>query len=209
MLSYSKQNPVTIYIDGEPIRIRVRRMTDEEHQAYMFDWNRLQLRTLRQVDRRAGDEALTDDQVRAKREAEWSVDELATKRERASFEAKEEADFTLSGIRAYVTVEPGQIQDDGEDVTTGEQLVAVFGARTDVITKLSAQVYLQNTLTPEQKKRLQSLLDSEGSSGESIRPTDGPRPEQTADAVAPSATAAIATAPESQIPTTSSGTTAP
>lgn len=209
MLTYTRRHKVTVPIDGQAVRVVVKQLTDGEYQAFASTFNAIMLRQALPIDRREHETHLTDAQVLAKRQAELTADQAREARERKQAENAEAAAWTVGTITDYVTFEPGQgITIDGEEVLTGAQIAEVYASRDDVMASLVSQVYLQNTLGPEQKKRLQSRLDSAASSAESIPETDGPRPAPTVDAVAPSTTAATATAATTEPETTSSGTTA-
>lgn len=221
MLTYTRQFPFEIEIDGETVRGHVRRMTDGEYKDFTTAWNaeRRRLAARQFVDRRPGDEGLTDDQVRLKREADLTVDEITTRRARERFDDQAGAELTTHAITDFVTFAPGQIQDEGDDgkpvdVTTGAQILRCYATRDDVLGRLFAEVFLQNTLSAEQKKRWASRPASARSSSASTTTIPGSGPASTvapADerGCAPSGTAtdtATASSGTTQTPT-SSGTT--
>jgi hypothetical protein len=103
--------------------------------------------------------------------------------------------FTRDSIAAYVSVDGQAIFDDDANVwvTTGEQLVAVFGPRTDVLSDVMQEIYLQNRLSETDKKKLSSQRASQRSSSASATAA-GETPALTAASVASAATAAAAAA---------------
>jgi len=105
------------------------------------------------------------DEVRARRLAEMAPDA------RAAFEALEDAEasaadrFVRESITAYVSIEPGQLFEDGPDgapvpIVTGADVVRAFGGRVDVLQACLRSIRNENTLSPSAKKALRSRSDS-------------------------------------------------
>lgn len=73
-------------------------------------------------------------------------------------EEKEAKAFIGHAIKAYVTLDPGQLFIDGSEVTAGEDLLRIFGARDAILSELLMTIYLENTLNSDQKaERARSL----------------------------------------------------
>jgi hypothetical protein len=129
------------------------------------------------------------DEIRRRRIAEMSVEE------RAQFEALEQREdddvdrFLTETVSRFVSVEPGQLVEtdlaSGEvsSVTTGEQLVGIFGARQDVLLGLVDMVRIENTIPEASKKALRSLFASSVSSSAPAKDPAGNGPAPTATPV--------------------------
>lgn len=121
--------------------------------------------------------AMSDNEVQLRRLREMTPDQ------REAWEIVNERDelwarkFVLDTLRQYVTVEPGDL----EGVTTGEELVRYCHNQRGVLHETLSDVLLLNSLTPGQKKALQSLRASRSGSPSSSVPAptdsgDGPAP---------------------------------
>ena len=99
--------------------------------------------------------------------------------------------YIEDSIAAYITVKEGDIVDDGRPVTTGEDVIRAFCARTDVLTAFYQLIYSQNFLGKAQKKILSEQRFSFPGSARSMRRLDGDRPAPIATPVEPSSSAPI------------------
>lgn len=187
--------PYTITIDSQPIRLRLKRMTGPEFAAF-------EARFI-QVGERRGAPVLPDDPADITRTLlDAEVDHLRLN-----------AEWQSDVFDRFVTAEPGQVFDEGEDgarreVTNGRELTDMFPGN-DAFVDVIMRLYIEHKLTPEQKKRLQLRSGSDsGSNGEANPGTAGGKPAPTAASVAnvPSAVDAGAMVDPSD---TSSGTTVP
>lgn len=229
MLTVSNTYKTTIHIDGEPVAIRVKRFnkddalwfhpTFERHKrdeaAAIDELQRFALRYRRQqADLRGVPESeipssFDDWFLVGLLEAEIGPEAAAARRAREDARQREGDEFAIAAIGKFITVDRGQVYDEdaGREILDGQDLAAHFIARRDVIVELLAQISLENQLTPEQKKKLSSLSASTPSSPGSE--TDGgPKPDATADAVAPSTTAPTAPASDHPDASPSGATTA-
>lgn len=154
---------------AEDIRLRIKRLTMEEFIAFSRDYRRVSDPPSERIFARQpgpeqekteqGDYVISDAEVRERRLRAMSAEE------RAAWEIQDQNDeafareFLLRSISDYVTVEPGQIQDEaGRELTTGADLIRLFVARGDVIQQLVRLIWTENTLSPDQKKVLRSLF---------------------------------------------------
>jgi hypothetical protein len=202
---------VTLTVDGEPVKFRIARMkTQREWSDFLGEFNRLGrvhdgAKLL--LDRRPGDEALSDDQVRTKRWAELPADARA----KQLLEEREENDrgdaFAKDVIEKYVTAELGEIfGESNTPIVTGEQIVEEFAADRDVLSGLVTHVFLEHSLSDGQKKTLRSRLALKpGSASAAEAPGATPAPTAASAGSEASASAAAASVDPGPSP---SGTTA-
>jgi len=205
--------PTTLYIDGEPLRLRVKKLTREQWIDFSAEMERsgrlLRGRELLLKDRQPGEDGLTSEQVEAKRFMALSLHEREAQLEAEKAEELRAAAFTDASISAYVTAEADALYDEeaGRYVTDGADIVRLFGQRPDVLAEILTAVLLENRLSAEQKKTLQVLRASQrGSSGRAVAP--GTTPDSTAAPAESEASAASADATGSP-ETSPSGATAP
>ena len=143
-----------------------------------------------------GDEqfVLSDQVVRARR-----LDEM-TPEQRAAWDVLDKADeqfatdFIVDTITNYVTAEPGQIEVDGQDITSGADLVRLFGAHAGALKAMVRAVRDENVLPSALKNAWRSARDSRRSSTTSDLDLSGQTPAATATAAAPEASAPPAAA---------------
>lgn len=131
MLRVQSYFPSEITIDGEQVKIRIARFTPE--QSVEFNAQFLMLG------------------------APDVVAETPAARVHAAAEAERAAKaFIVQAMTEYVTVEPGQIYlDDGtESITKGADVARLYGARTQVLSEFVAKIFMENTLSVEQKRIL-------------------------------------------------------
>jgi hypothetical protein len=178
-LNITKPEPYIVTIDGESIRLHFRRMTVTEFETFEAFF------TSYGKGRRPGETAPAPDegwQALAQRAADYNVANAA---------------WILDAFERYVTVEPGDLTFEGEVVTSGARFVELFIGQTKMLIGVLGDLYLENKLTAQQKKTLQSLLASEAGSTSETASANGARPETTATNVESetSAASAVATAP--------------
>lgn len=108
--------------------------------------------------------------------------------------AGEDAQFVRQAIETYLSVPPGELDVDGESVTTGAQLLAIIGENPTLV--LRALLAIGGTTSPTADESLRSASESAlvPSSDASPQAPAGPRPGPTAASAAPAGTAAIADA---------------
>lgn len=178
-------HPSAIEIDGDPIRLRIRRLTLKELDA---------------IEKQMARYGFHLGQIRHEVPAEIEVDELAS--------------FLTETISENVLVEPGDLIVEGEDgtdrsVREGRELVALYGARDDVLPELIALIYAENRLPEQAKKNWKSApVSSLGSAIGPPPPDAGASPAPIAEPAADSGTArneAVTASSEDD----SSGMTAP
>lgn len=186
MLRVSSHHKSTLYIDGEPVKLRLAKLGVTEFTKFAHEFSRLgKMHNAEQLALRPrpDEDGLTQEQIVAKRFGELTPEE----RDRA--EAQELADdersnaFAIESITKYVTFEPDQVYDEDHNrsVTTGEQIVAHFGSRPDVLKDLVAEVFLMNRLSEADKKKLQLLRASLRTSNATAAAATGSAPAPTAE----------------------------
>lgn len=136
-----------------------------------------------------------DEEIRRRRLSEMSPEQASRHRALTDEEDQFAASFIADTIAAYVTVLPKQIAILDEDthertpVTTGAQLVQIYGGRVEIIRRLFNEVWQQNTLSPEIKNALRPRSGSTSSSLKPAREVGGLTPD---GAAAPAASVASA-----------------
>jgi hypothetical protein len=186
-----KSFPYTVTIDGQPVRLTLKRLSPGEFEEY-----RAMLGALGQ---KRGSPASMG--------AQDGTATIADLRAEAAY-LRANADWQQEVFDAYVTVHDGDVIEDSASVTNGRQFAAMFPGHP-MLAEVLAELYLANVLTDTQKKTLQSLSGSViGSSTAPSPAAAGETPVPTAAPVAPvdSAPAEAVTAPRSE---PSSGTTDP
>jgi hypothetical protein len=161
-LNITKPEPYIVTIDGEPIRLHFTRMTVTEFETFEAFF------TSYGKGRRPGETAPAEDagwQALAQRAADYNVANAA---------------WILDAFERYVTVEPGDLTYEGDTVTSGSRFVELFIGQTKMLIEVLAALYMENKLTAQQKKTLQSLLASEAGSTSETPSANGGRPETTA-----------------------------
>lgn len=234
--SLSKTYPVTVQVNGRGTRFQIKRLDVGEFTAFKRDWDRigrLERKDQARIDahrrpvinrvtgepRRALDpppkDAVvedgilmeSDDEVLARLDLEES-DEARTVREtRERAELEFRAAFCVEALTAYVTCDPGQLDDDGAPVLTGADIVRAFGGHAAVMNQLLQSIWRENVLDEPTKKALASLRASWPSSSAPNLTAAGDAPAPTAPAVSEKASASPVTAMASSA--TSSGATDP
>lgn len=189
MLRVSKFHKSTIYIDGEACRLRIHKLAVGEFTKFAHEFERLgKLHNAEQLELRPrpDEDGLKPEQIAAKRYGALSVEE------RRQLEAEEIAEndrsneFAIESICKYVTLEPEQVYDEdaGRSITTGEEIVAHFGSRPDVLRDVVAEIFLVNRLSEADKKKLQLLRASMRTSSATAAAT-GNAPAPTAGSAEP------------------------
>lgn len=123
---------------------------------------------------------------------------------RAKYEAAKAEDtekaktFFIYAFEMFVTVESGllEVLPDGTEksVTEGIDVLRLFGAREDVLSKILEAIRVENTIGAAQKKILQSVIVSSVTSSEPEPAPPGPRQETIAENVKSSDTGGPAVA---------------
>lgn len=206
----SSHYPTTVQIDGEPLRLLIRRLTRDEWIEFASEFERME--TFRRgtelvLDRRSGEETLTDDDVRAKRLMELSSEERERRLQEERAESRRSTVFGTEAIGQYVTAAPDALYDDdkGAYVTDGTDIVQLFSTRHDVLSTLLAEIFIQNRLPADAKKNLLLLRASRpGSSDSSTAP--GKTPDSTAESADDNSSAPAAAATASPEPSPSGST---
>lgn len=189
-----------IRIDGDILKLKIKRLNREEWIAFASEFERMQMETRGAellLDRRPGEEALSEDDVEAKRLMElppFERDEFIQKRRD---ESTRQTEFGVASITSYVSVDgANELFDEDADryVTDGADIVRLYSQRHDVLSTIIAEIFLQNRLSENAKKNLQLLRASRaGSDDRSKAPGETPVPTaasaESADS-APSAPAA-------------------
>jgi hypothetical protein len=105
-----------------------------------------------------------------------------------------EAAFITDTIERFVTVEPDQIvavDGTGKEtsLTSGQELLSVFGANLGDMRALVQQVWIENNVSEERKKALRSLFDFDASSAAPAKDPAGSSPEATVESAEPKGSA--------------------
>jgi hypothetical protein len=213
MIRIQKCFPVTLQVDGESVKFKIRRLTQDEYTAFSMEFMRLgKLHEVEQLELRPHDEderAMSERQLEAKHWHELAPEERVRREAQDKAEADRGNAFAAEVLTAYVTVEPDQIFDEetGLMVTSGADLVRAYGSRPDVLSDLVGEIFLQNRLSADDKKKLQLLRALRpGSTGPAMAPGAKPEP------IAASAEPAISASPEAAtvgLDESPSGVTAP
>lgn len=226
--------PTTIRIDNpdtgdvEDIKIRVKRFTLEEASKFMRDYYRSanppsaalvarkpdgpeqEKRTVTLGGKTEEVYVVTDDEVLKRRLVEMDETERQAYEEMDAEESDFSDRFLAETVTKYVTVERDQLYEEGPDgtekqITSGADLLRVYGGRKDIMAQLLRAVHYENTLSAPAKKALRLVSDSVRSSVERRKAADGLKQEPTADAAGTSASAGTEGAADpSQTPSSSS-----
>lgn len=155
-------------IDGAELAVEVRRMTNDDFDAYMKGF------------------ALWSDP----RGPEQTPEEAEQRR--GTIQA-----WIREALHENLQIVEGEYEHNGKAVTDGAQLMDIFGPREDVIPQALTLIACENRIAEAQKKSSRSLLASAfGSLSAPLRVGTGSAPASTAAAAAPtdSAPSAAATA---------------
>lgn len=173
MVSLSKFHKVTVPIEGHAVKVRVARLTYNQAEAH-----------------RRGLETVSQRTQRQRRElqdlAALAPEELERLQAVHAAEDQETDVFVREAIEAYVTVEPNQITVDGREVTSGKDLLDLFGSDVTLVMRLVHAIEAGGRLSATAGKTSGPPSDSMRSSGAS----DASGPEahgQTPEAIAASA----------------------
>ncbi len=101
-------------------------------------------------------------------------------KEATTDESEAAREFVSDSISRFITVEEGDIIDNGHPVTTGEDVIRTFCTRGDVLGAFYRVIYSENFLGKAQKKILSAQPFFFPGSQQSIPRPDGDRPEATA-----------------------------
>lgn len=206
---YERDVPVDDVTGEATIPLRIRRFTHGQLMAFSSGWSRCENPPSdRHIYRKPDEADVPMDEVRRRRLAEMTPEELA------AFEALEAADSAYAGtfcrdqIREHLWVDPRasvHIEDDAGVLTplqTGDDLARIFAGNFEMLLALTRLVYEENTLGAEKKRRLRQRFASNGSSSTSEKAAPGPSPDATAAPAAPadSASPEAASVPPVPIP---------
>lgn len=207
--------PTTIQIDdpdtGElvTVRVRIKRLTLEQASRFKRDFYRSGNPPTAALLARTPDRdeqakttvngveqyVLPADVIRARRLAEMSDAERAELLRHEDEEEQFSIEFLAGVIRDYVSIEDGQLYEDVEGgeqrpIISGEDVLRVYGGRSDVLRGLLWAVFAENTLDAAAKKASRSLFDSARSSDARPSAAPGPTPAPTAADAGTAASAA-------------------
>lgn len=184
----------SIEIGGEPVRLRLRRMTLDEFEDFNSFYQAIS--NGRGAPKWSADEVETLDVAKTRLEAESAF-------------KKEHANWVYATFEENVTIVEGDLiheRTDGSEeiVTSGRRFVELY--RLESASVLN-ELWVQNALTDAQKKRLLSPSGSGTGSTIASRPeAPGPRPATTATSAEPEGSVLAVDATESSSDE-SSGTT--
>lgn len=187
--------PVTLVIDGEDIVLRIKRMNLEEHSEFSIRFAKVGTPTyVRFVSRassgpeqdqnEAGEYVIPFEKIAEKRLADMNPKKRAEYETAVELDETHAKDFLLYAAEQFVTVERGLIEEgpDGTEksVTSGLDLLRIFGARRDVLQQILEAVRMENELDDSQKKTWRSPVASSPSLTEQSQDQVGQRPETIA-----------------------------
>lgn len=172
--------PSTITIDGAELKVRIKRMSNAEWDAFREKYDTLGR------PRGSGEESEADAKAREASALVWVREALA-----------------------YLTIEKGEFEHDGREVTNGVDLIDIFAGRLDVVPQAIAVIYGEHVIAAPKKKTFMSLLASQlGYATVPPTTTTGNAPAPTATSAEPSSSAPDADA-TANVDALSCGTTAP
>ena len=199
----SSHYPTTVVIDGELLRLLIRKLNRDEWITFASEFDRLEKVRRGQellLDRKPGEEALKAEDVEAKRLMELSPEGREQRLKEELEENRRSTVFCTESIEAYVKAAPDALFDEDENryVTDGADIVRLFAQRHDVLSTFLAEIWLQNRLPTDAKKNLSLLRASQRGSHDNAAAT-GSSPAPTAASVAPETSvepAAVTGSPE-------------
>lgn len=200
MLRTTSAYDYTVTIDDQPVRLKLKRLNVPQFERFQAMFQALTQGRGNPAAHPASAGEPTPEHERQRLDAEI-----------AYLEAN--AAWVLETFGAYVSVVAGDLIHEDEAgqetvVTDGAAFAQIYGAHQALLGEILAQLWLENSLTPAQKKTLRSLSASPSGSptAPSQAPGPTPAPAATPAASADCARPAAATAPCSD---GSSGMTAP
>lgn len=161
-LNITKREPYVVTIDDERIRLHFKRMTVNEFETFEAFFTSYGKGRGQGSAEPGPDEGW---QAVAQRQADYNI---------------ANAGWILDAFEQFVSVESGDLTDEGEVVTSGRRFVELFIGQTKMLTEVLAALYMENKLTPQQKKTLRSLLASETGSTPATAAASGAKPETAA-----------------------------
>ena len=142
-LQLQTHDPYTVTVDGQVIRLSIRRMSPVEHAVFLAQWN-----AFRQGRRKPAP---------APESIEESPEAFAQRMKAAADHAADNARWLEEVFEAYVTVEAGDLKIGDEVITTGTRFAQAMAGYGPVVSDVLTEIFLLNTLTPLQKKTWSSL----------------------------------------------------
>lgn len=138
---------------------------------------------------------IPDSEIRRRRLDAMSPEDRAAFDKQQQAEDTAEAQFIETTVRELVTLAPGQVQMGGQDLTSGDDILRVFGGHLLDMRALVENVRIQHEAPASLKKVWRSLFASGGSStapASSTQAAAGPSPETLATTAKPEASASPA-----------------
>ena len=189
MLNLSSYHDATITLDGQAVTFLVKRLSFGEAEAY-----RKRLRWFLSA------RGQTPPEGASPAEAEAFTDQID----------KDASAFAQESVETLTALKPGQVSVDGMEITTGADIVRVFGGNTTAVVAILIAIGVKNEASAQEKKAWWSLSGLDDSSDAPIASgpaVPGPQPAPTAERAAPvGMTAPEAATGETDAP--SSGSTA-
>lgn len=144
--------PVVLTIDGHSIDATVTRFDGPQAAAFSQAFRRTQQNRgdMMLLRRKLGEDwSIPDDEIRRRRLLNMTADERAEYERVVQEDEAAALEFLVQTITAHLRLEPGQVQtvdeatNDERDVLTGEDFVAAFGNRRDVLMGAFAAIVAQ------------------------------------------------------------------
>lgn len=194
-LSRYADTTIPMYDDDQDfdLQVRVRRMTRREKIEFNYgllqtsstDSERMIERRDDEMARHGGQFIIPDATIQARRLSEMTPEQRTEYKALVRSEEDAAEKFLVESIRAYLEIEPGQLEyetDDGEsrELRTGEDLLAAYGGNEAVLREAINVIRRENTLTHAEKKRLQQLRGFGSGSATRPEPATGTAPETAA-----------------------------
>jgi hypothetical protein len=135
-ISLTDYFPTVLLIDEARIDVRVRRLSNREFDCYA-----------RELDEHGVRRGVTDD---------------ATAEARAARDVREEQDraWIRQALAANLTILPGQILHNNQELVDAGALLDLYGGRLDVVPQALSLIWGENHLSEAKKKDFRQLLDS-------------------------------------------------
>jgi hypothetical protein len=168
----------------QTLQITIKRFELDEYQRFIRDFNRCSLLGKKDdlfiAQHRKETEQPVD--VLARLELEQTPEERAARQQRDAEEEKFASDFIVHSLTAFVAIVPGQLYRRGstESLTTGADLLNVYASRSDVLQAALQNIYVENCLSDDVKKKLKEQSVSGATSTPSTLAVNGDAPAPAA-----------------------------